>query len=123
MAPTTQARAIKELQFTIVEMRHPLAAQMAPPALQPPMALQAPQVPQAPQAQQTPPAHHMAPVLPVIEQFYQYLPPTFDKGNVPLTVDKWLRKIEKLFLRNFFGTSLIRKFRRFFARGSCWLFE
>ncbi|KAL2497523.1 Uncharacterized protein Adt_23073 [Abeliophyllum distichum] len=94
MAPTTQARAIKELQITIVEMRNPLASQMAPPALQHPMVSQGPQVPQA---QQTPPAHHMALVVSVIEQFYQYLPPTFDKGKVPLTVKKWLREVEKFF--------------------------
>ncbi|KAL2497668.1 Uncharacterized protein Adt_23218 [Abeliophyllum distichum] len=94
MAPTMQARAIRDLQLAVEEMRRALATQTAHPMPQPPMA---PRAPQVLQTHQVPPAHHTVPALPVIEQFCRYTPPTFDGGNDPLAAEEWLRTIEKIF--------------------------
>ncbi|KAL2531593.1 Uncharacterized protein Adt_04944 [Abeliophyllum distichum] len=112
MAPTTQARAIRDLQLAVEEMRRALAAQMAPPVPQPPMA---PRAPQVSPMHQVPPAHHAAPTVPVIEQFRRYRPPTFDGGNDLLAAEEWLRTIEKIF-RHIAPPFQIRKS---FVRSSC----
>ncbi|KAL2497956.1 Gag protease polyprotein [Abeliophyllum distichum] len=94
MAPPTQAKAIRDLQLAVEEMKRALAAQTVTPVPQPPMA---PRAPQVLPAHQVPLAHHATPAVLVIEQFRRYQPTTFDSGNDPLTTEEWLRTIEKKF--------------------------
>jgi hypothetical protein len=67
MAPPNQADVIRELLKAVQEMR---------------------QIPQP---------VNPNPIVPVIEQFRRYSPPTFDGGNGPLAVEEWLQAIEKIF--------------------------